>query len=137
MSQFYPQYSKGYLAFVILGVILISITKLLEMETPGKIVLPIFHATAGLIIFFLPMVVVRAGKAVRAFLWVSVGGALIGLGGIALAFLKGDSQLLFFSSEVVFAILAPLLLLTTLAFAWGFMKEMSAEDSETAVPAPQ
>jgi hypothetical protein len=137
VAQFYPQYSKGYLAFVILGVILISITKLLEMETPGKIVLPIFHATAGLIIFFLPMVVVRAGKAVRAFLWVSVGGALIGLGGIALAFLKGDSQLLFFSSEVVFAILAPLLLLTTLAFAWGFMKEMSAEDSETAVPAPQ
>jgi hypothetical protein len=31
-----------------------------------------------LIIFLLPIVVVRAGKAVIGFLWVSVGGALIG-----------------------------------------------------------
>ena len=44
-------------------------------------------------------------------------------------------QFLFFSSEVVFAILGPLLLLMILAFAWGFMKEMRAGDEEGALPA--
>jgi len=56
---------------------------------------------------------------------VTVGGTLIGLGGIALAFLKTGSQLLFFSEQFVFTILAPLLLLMTLAFAWGFAKSIA------------
>ncbi len=55
------------------------------------------------------------------YLWVTVGGALIGLGGIALAFLKTGRQLLFFSADFVFLILAPLLLLMTLAFTAGFV----------------
>jgi hypothetical protein len=49
---------------------------------------------------------------------------LIGIGGIALAFLTSGSQLLFFSTEVVLMILAPLLLLMTLAFTWGFVKDI-------------
>jgi hypothetical protein len=54
---------------------------------------------------------------------VTVGGALIGLGGIALAFLKAGGQLLFFSADFVFTILAPLLLMT-LAITWGFVKNI-------------
>jgi hypothetical protein len=130
VTQFYPQYSKGYLLFIVLGVVLIGITRLLGLEELGRIVLPIFHSVAGLIIFLLPIMVVREGRAPGGFIWVTVGGALIGLGGIALAFLKGGSQFLFFSAEVVFAILGPLLLLMTLAFTWGFMKEMVAEKAD-------
>ena len=130
VTQFYPQYGRWYLVFVILGLILIGVTRLFEMETMGKIVLPIFHSTAGLIIFLLPIFVVRKGRTPASFAWVSVGGALIGVGGIALAFLKADNQLLFFSGDVVFAILGPLLLLTSLAFGWGFMKVMTAEETE-------
>jgi type IV secretory pathway TrbL component len=77
---------------------------------------------------------VREGRAPAGFLWVSVGGALIGLGGIALAFLKSGNQFLFFSEEVVFTILAPLLLLMALAFTWGFMKEMKSEEEGGAIP---
>ena len=135
VAQFYPRYGSYYLAFVILGLVLISVTRLADMETAGKIVLPIFHSTAGLIIFILPMLVVRQGRAPRDFIWVSIGGALIGLGGIALAFLKAGNQLLFFSEDVVFAILAPLLLLMSLAFAWGFVKELKAEETEGVAPA--
>lgn len=130
VTQFYSQYSKAYLAFVVLGLILIGITRLFEMEGAAKVVLPIFHTAAGLIIFLLPIVVVRADRAPSSFIWVSIGGTLIGVGGIALAFLKAGNQLLFFSEDVVFAILAPLLLLMTLAFAWGFIKELEAEESE-------
>jgi hypothetical protein len=128
ISQFYPQYGRPYLIVVILGILLIGVTRIFEMEDLGRIVLPIFHTIAGLIIFLLPMMVVRAGEAPSGFLGVSLGGMLIGLGGIALDFLKAGNQFLFFSEEVIFAILAPLLLLMTLAFTWGFMKEMSSGD---------
>ncbi len=128
ITQFYPKYGMPYLIFVIVGLALIGITRILELDELGRIVLPIFHTAAGMIIFLLPIVVVREGRAPAGFLWVSIGGALIGLGGIALAFLKAGNQFLFFSEEVVFAILAPLLLLMALAFTWGFMKEMKSED---------
>ena len=128
VTQFYSRFGMPYLIFVILGLALIGITRMAELDDLARIVLPIFHTVAGLIIFILPMLVVREGRAPSGFLFVSVGGALIGLGGIALAFLKAGNQFLFFSEEVVFAILAPLLLLMALAFTWGFMKEMKAED---------
>lgn len=132
ITQFYPKYGMPYLIFVIVGLALIGITRMLELDDLGRIVLPIFHTAAGMIIFLLPFVVVREGCTPTGFLWVSVGGALIGLGGIALTFLKAGNQFLFFSEEVVFAILAPLLLLMALAFTWGFMKEMKAD--EEALP---
>lgn len=80
-----------------------------------------------MIIFGGPIKLSIDSKAPNGFTWVGVGGALIGLGGIALAFLTADSQLLFFSKEFVLQILAPLLLLMTLAFTWGFVKQVTAE----------
>ena len=47
---------------------------------------------------------------------------MIGLGGIALAFLSAGKQLLFFSQDFVLTILAPLLFLTALFFALGLVK---------------
>jgi hypothetical protein len=78
---------------------------------------------AGLVIFLLPFFV-AGKKAAKGFWWVGVGGVLIGLGGIALAFLSAGSQLLFFSAEFVMLILTPLLLLMTLAFTFGFVKDI-------------
>ena len=70
------------------------------------------------------------GKAPKGFFWVGNGGLLIGIGGIALAFLTSDSQLLFFSLDVVLAILAPLLLLIALPFPWGFVKDVKASEAK-------
>ncbi|MBT5420953.1 MAG: hypothetical protein HOK80_08670, partial [Candidatus Cloacimonetes bacterium] len=56
------------------------------------------------------------------FINVTIGGTLIGLGGIALAFIKNGGQLLFFSPLVVLTIIAPLLFLTALFFALGLTK---------------
>ena len=95
-------------------------------HTLATIILIIFHSVAGLIIFFAPIFAVKSQKAPGGFIWVTVGGALIGLGGIALAFLKAGTQLLFFSKDFVFTILAPLLLLMTLAYTYGFMKKIKA-----------
>ncbi|MBC8174465.1 MAG: hypothetical protein H8E82_02260 [Candidatus Marinimicrobia bacterium] len=123
IAQFYPDNEKKFLWFFIVGLILIAIYKFaLPDATWGKVIYPIFHAVGGLTIFLVPIFVVKGEKVPGAFVNVTIGGALIGLGGIALAFLTAGSQLLFFSQEFVLAILSPLLFLTALFFALGFVK---------------
>jgi hypothetical protein len=126
VTEFLPKYEKGYLAFVVIGLLAVAITRFTGPSGLATIVLIIVHGVAGLLIFFVPIYAVRQEQAPGSFVWVTVGGALIGLGGIALAFLKTGGQLLFFSAEFVFTILAPLLLLMTLAFTWGFVKKIRA-----------
>ncbi len=122
VSKFYPKFEKPYLGLMILGVVLIALTKYAGLVTFGKIVYPLFHATAGLTIFFIPIIAVKAGKAKSSFINVTIGGTLIGLGGIALGFLTVGKPLLFFSPEFVKMILAPLLFFTALFFALGLIK---------------
>ncbi|MBN1369940.1 MAG: hypothetical protein JW954_06875 [Dehalococcoidaceae bacterium] len=124
VSEFYPKYGPGYLVFALAGFLAIAITRYTGPATMATVILAVVHGIAGLIIFLLPIYVALKGKTVTSFIWVGIGGALIGLGGIALAYLKSGSQLLFFSADLVFDILAPLLLVMTLAYAYGFVKKM-------------
>lgn len=125
MNQYFRKWKKVYAWFALVGFLAIAITSI--VGSPLKtFAVPIFHGVAGLIITFGPVIASRGGLAPAGFWWVGVGGALIGLGGIALAFLTAGSQFLFFSQDFVLAILAPLLLLMTLAFAWGFVKDIRA-----------
>ena len=87
-------------------------------------ILATWHSIAGLLIFFIPIFVVKSGRAPGSFIFVTIGGFLIGVGGIALAFLKAGAPIL--SADVIFTILAPLLLLMSLAFCWGFVKKILA-----------
>jgi hypothetical protein len=126
MNQYFPGEKKIYSWFALIGFLAIAITSIAGLPLK-KIAVPVFHGVAGLIIFGGPIKLSVDSKAPKGFWWVGVGGALIGLGGIALAFLTAGSQLLFFSPEFVLQILAPLLLLMTLAFTWGFVKQITAE----------
>ena len=123
VAEFYPQWERAYLIFAVISFAAIAVTRFTGPAGLATITLIIVHSIAGLTIFGLPIVLVQQKKAPAGFLGVTVGGALIGLGGIALAFLKTGRQLLFFSPEFVFAILAPLLLAMALAFAWGFTRK--------------
>ena len=122
MNQLASDYKKIYSWFALAGLLSIAVTSLRGMELKS-ITVPIFHGVAGLIIFLLPLF---QKDAAQGFWLVGIGGALIGLGGIALAFLVSGSQLLFFSQEFVLRILAPLLLLMTLAFTFGFRKDIGS-----------
>jgi len=122
VARFYPEREKVYLSTMLLGIILITISRFMDMGTFAKIIYPIFHAIAGLTIFFIPIMVVKSGTMGKSFYWVTVGGTLIGLGGIALAFLTAGKQLLFFSGDFVLMILAPLLFLTAFAYMWGLLR---------------
>jgi len=127
MHQFVPQYKKAYSWFALAGLLTIAVTSIGNMALKS-VAVPVFHGVAGLIIFGLPLYRCFVTKeAPKGFGAISLGGVLISLGGMALAFLNADKQLLFFSSDVVMAILAPLLLLMALAFTWGFVKDIKAD----------
>jgi len=121
MNQYFTEQKRLYSWFALIGLLAIAGTSLTGSGLKA-IAVPLFHGVAGLIIFLGPLYLTSKQKAAPGFWWVSVGGVLISLGGMALAFLNNGNQLLFFSAEVVFAILAPLLLLMTLGFFLGLRK---------------
>lgn len=118
-NQFYPGWKKIYAWFALIGFLAISVSSIAGLSFKS-IAVPLFHGVAGFVIFLGPIF----AKAQKGFWWVGVGGVLIGVGGIALAFLTAGSQLLFFSQALVMSILAPLLMLMTFAFTWGFLKDL-------------
>jgi hypothetical protein len=119
-EEYFPSWKKAFKWFALIGFLAIAITSILGMETLKKIAVPLFHGVAGLVIFLGPFL---AKGAPKGFFWVGIGGLLIGLGGIALAFISMGSQLLFFSPAFVMLILTPLLLLMTAAFVIGFARK--------------
>jgi hypothetical protein len=119
-EEYFPKWKTYFKWFAAVGFLAIAITSLGGMDDLKKIAVPLFHGVAGLVIFLGPFF---ARKAPQGFFWVGIGGLLIGLGGIALAFISMDKQLLFFSPEFVGTILTPLLFLMTGAFALGFAKK--------------
>ena len=126
MNQFRPNYKKYYSWFALVGLLAIAVTSIGDIALKS-VAVPVFHGVAGLIIFGLPIYKCAVEKdAKKGFSMVGIGGALIGLGGIALAFLVSGSQFLFFSADFVYMILAPLLLLMTLAFIFGFRKDIGS-----------
>jgi len=119
-EEYYPAWKKTFKWFAVIGFLAIAITSIGGMDTLKKIAVPLFHGVAGLVIFLGPFF---AKDAPKGFWWVGIGGMLIGLGGIALAFISIGKQLLFFSPSFVMLILTPLLFLMAGAFAVGFAKK--------------
>jgi hypothetical protein len=108
-----------YLVFAVLGFLAVSITRLFPIE--GKlptILLAFVHGIAGMTIFLLPILLSLQGKTNPLFSFVGIGGALIGVGGLLLSFLKAGRPIL--SRETILKVLPGLLLLMTLSFVIGF-----------------
>jgi hypothetical protein len=123
IKEFYPKYYSYYLGFLILGFLLIMLVNINVFQS--RAVYPVFHSIAGLTIFLVPFMVARAKITGTRFIWVGIGGALIGIGGMAMASLGIGKPLMgIFTEEVVFTILAPILLLMSMSFAYGFEKRV-------------
>lgn len=117
--QYIASYRTLYLVFAIVGFLAVTFTR--TILTPGKIptiVLAIVHGIAGMTIFLLPIILSVQGKTQPLFSLVGIGGALIGVGGLLLSFLKVGRPIL--SRETIFKVLPGLLLLMTLCFVIGF-----------------
>lgn len=117
--QYLPQYKLPYLIFAIVGLIAIILTRTVSIKNKLPLfILTIVHGIAGLTIFLLPLIQVLSGRIPPGFVLISVGGALMGLGGLLLALLKAGKPLL--SRETIFRILPVLLLIMTSLFVAGF-----------------
>ena len=108
-----------YLVFTILGFLAVSFTRLIPVA--GKlptILLAVVHGVAGMTIFLLPILLSLQGQTNPLFSFVGIGGALIGVGGLLLSFLKAGHPIL--SRETILKVLPGLLFLMTLSFIIGF-----------------
>lgn len=108
-----------YLIFTIIGFLAVTLTR--SIPTPEKIptiVLALVHGIAGMTIFLLPIITSMQGQTQPLFSLVGVGGALIGIGGLLLSFLKTGRPIL--SRDTILKVLPSLLLLMTICFVAGF-----------------
>ena len=109
----------AYLLFAILGFAAVALTRSIPMRNKVPVItLAVVHGIAGMTIFLLPIIVAFQGKTNSLFSLVGIGGALIGIGGLLLSFLKTGRPIL--SRETILKVLPGLLLLMTICFVAGF-----------------
>lgn len=108
-----------YLVFAIIGFLAVTLTRSIQMQNKlPVIVIAITHGIAGMTIFLLPIVLSLQGTVQPLFSLVGIGGALIGLGGLLLSFLKTGNPIV--SKDTIMSLFPVLLLLTTAFFVAGF-----------------
>jgi hypothetical protein len=118
VSELVPAAKIGYLIFVIVGFLGVLLGRFLQPKRFASLILSIVHGVAGLLIFGLPILFTLNGSMPTRFLWVGVGGGLIGIGGMLLAFLKVGKPIL--PKKTINNLLPLILCLMSGAFAIGF-----------------
>ena len=112
-------FRTSYLVFAIAGFLAVLLTRTIPMRNKlPTIVIAIVHGIAGMTIFLLPSILAANGTMRPAFALVGLGGAMIGLAGMLLAFLKAGKPIL--PRETILKVLPSLLLLMTVCFVTGF-----------------
>jgi hypothetical protein len=117
--EHFASYRNPYLLFTLIGFSAIIITRYISI--PGKLqtfVLAIVHGIAGMTIFLLPSILAANGTKDPSFALVGLGGAMIGLGGLLLSFLKAGRPIL--PREIILKVLPSLFMLMTACFVAGF-----------------
>lgn len=108
-----------YLVFTIISFIAVIVTRSIPMQNKLPVItIAITHGIAGMTIFLLPIILAFQGQMKPLFSLVGVGGALIGVGGLLLSFLKTGKPIL--SRDTIMRLFPILLLLTTALFVAGF-----------------
>lgn len=108
-----------YLLFAMIGFLTVTLTRSTPMQNKLPVItIAIVHGIAGMTIFLLPIVTSIQGETHPLFSLVGVGGALIGIGGLLLSFLKTGKPIL--SRENILRIFPIILLLMTACFVTGF-----------------
>lgn len=119
VTDFFPRWKTAYLVFVVAGFLVILFTRLKRSRRQAAKFLAPVHGVAGLIIFLAPIWLVASGVVSSGeFVWVSLGGAFIGMAGLLLYFLRSGKTIL--SQRSIYNILPLLLLLMAVFFVIGF-----------------
>jgi len=118
VAEHLPKYTIPYLIFAILGFAAITVTRYAAEGITATLILAAIHGIAGSLITFLPIILSIQEKVPGGYSLVGIAGALIGVGGLLLAFLKAGKPIL--SQKMILTVLPALLLLMTAAFVYGF-----------------
>ena len=117
--QHLASYRTVYLIFTIVSFAAVTLTRSIPMQNKLPVItIAITHGIAGVTIFLLPIILSAQGQMNPLFSLVGVGGALIGIGGLLLSFLKTGKPIL--SRDTIMRLFPILLLLTTAFFVTGF-----------------
>lgn len=116
-AAYIPAGAVGVLLYSLLGLLAITLTRGIASKRIAAITLAAVHGVAGVLIFGLPIWIRLTGKGQTGILFISLGGALIGLGGLLLTFIRTGRPL--FSQEKVYSALPMIMLLTTGCFVFG------------------
>ncbi len=114
-------YRTPYLLFTIIGFLAVIFTRSIPIKNRVRvptIIIAVVHGIAGMTIFLLPSILAANGTMKPAFALVGLGGAMIGLGGLLLSFLKAGKPIV--PRETILKILPGLLMLMTACFVAGF-----------------
>lgn len=118
VSVHFPEYILPYLIFCVVGFGMISVTRIAAGGRTATIILALVHGIAGVLITFIPVVLSIQGQTRPGYFLVSLGGAIIGIGGLFLAFLKAGRLVL--RQEKILPLLPVLLFFMTAAYIGGF-----------------
>jgi hypothetical protein len=117
--QYIASFKILYLVFAIIGFMAVVLTRSIPMQNNlPTITIALVHGIAGMTIFLLPIILSIQGQTKPLFSLVGIGGALIGIGGLLLSYLKAGKPIL--PHETILKVLPGLLLLMTLCFVIGF-----------------
>lgn len=117
VSVYLPRFHAAYAAFAATGFILIVVTRISDTGRAATISLASVHGIAGLVIFTVPLTLSISGATPPLFALTGAGGAVFGLAGLLLAFLRMDRPLL--SQERIYSLMPLLLLVMTTMFVAG------------------
>ena len=118
IAEYVPSWRIAYLIFVLIGFVAIVITRYKATGNLALVPLVIWHGISGIVIFILPLYFGLLGLASVNFVWIGFGGALIGVAGLLLTFLKSGNPIL--SKQAILTAFPAILFLMTLAFFVGF-----------------
>lgn len=118
----FPVLLVSYLLIGLAGFLTIILSRFLTSKKAAIISLSLVHGITGLVIFITPIFLFLTGAVQPFFLMVSLGGALIGCGGILLFFLKTKRPSL--SNKQIYMLFPTLLFFMTISFIVGFSNSM-------------
>ena len=118
IAEYKPEWLVMYLSYVVIGFLIVLISRFRGGKIIRVVSLAIVHGIAGMVIFLLPIFFSVSGNTPAGFSLVGIGGALIGLGGVLLSFLKSGKPIL--SKNMILKVLPALLFAMMLCFVIGF-----------------
>ncbi len=119
--KYLHSYHIVYLIFTIVGFLSILLTRYFASKRIATLTLVLVHGISGVIIFLLPIGIYIKGFSSPFFPLVGIGGGLISVFGILLAFLRMGKPIL--SQDSIYALMPKLLFLATVAFVIGLSLE--------------